>query len=395
MILLSICDNADLLSAIKLANSVVDIFKIAVPILLILSIWFSIMGAKKTNNSELIKDAKKSAIFKVIAAVLIFIVPMIFNLTFKSDKYSECLSGVNDKNIAISYSDKVSYLAFVAYEENDSEKLKQAEEYLSKISDVKIKEEYQNKINDIKQAFEVKELIVNVRKSKNKRDYEYAFNLVKKIDDENIRKPLFDELSGINKTIFSNIEEVSSNGYVSNEFGLSYFNQCDVRWGSHVINKTSKLTSTMCTSGDAYASLAMIVSGYNDSEVTPISVFEEIKNNSGYSSMNIGDLHNNEIVGKFNIKSELLFGVNSGSEAETYKKVDKALKSAKTVIVLVHGNYIVLIPGRNGSITLFDSVYSSRNGNYSNLSTLKDKLKVTGKNSDKFIYAVAYSRLDY
>ena len=136
MILLSICDNADLLSAIKLANSVVDIFKIAVPILLILSIWFSIMGAKKTNNSELIKDAKKSAIFKVIAAVLIFIVPMIFNLTFKSDKYSECLSGVNDKNIAISYSDKVSYLAFVAYEENDSEKLKQAEEYLSKISDV-------------------------------------------------------------------------------------------------------------------------------------------------------------------------------------------------------------------------------------------------------------------
>ena len=119
------------------------------------------------------------------------------------------------------------------------------------------------------------------------------------------------------------------------------------------------------------------------------------KNNSGYSSMNIGDLHNNEIVGKFNIKSELLFGVNSGSEAETYKKVDKALKSAKTVIVLVHGNYIVLIPGRNGSITLFDSVYSSRNGNYSNLSTLKDKLKVTGKDSDKFIYAVAYSRLDY
>lgn len=75
MYLLGICDNADIIKLLGIIKVIIIGICAAVPIILIVSLSLNFAKAIKLGEDELAK-AKKNAIPKIIAAVLIFFIPM-------------------------------------------------------------------------------------------------------------------------------------------------------------------------------------------------------------------------------------------------------------------------------------------------------------------------------
>ena len=95
MSILNICEDADVLSVIKIIKLIIDSFRIIVPILLLVSLSIDFLKATALHDSDMLKKASKLAITKGIAVVIIFFVPTIVNMIIltasSDDTYKVCL----------------------------------------------------------------------------------------------------------------------------------------------------------------------------------------------------------------------------------------------------------------------------------------------------------------
>ena len=73
--ILSICDNTTVLKVIHVVNIMITVIKIGVPIALIIAMMIDFMKAIKVGSDDLLAKAKGKVKNRVIAAVLIFLVP--------------------------------------------------------------------------------------------------------------------------------------------------------------------------------------------------------------------------------------------------------------------------------------------------------------------------------
>ena len=60
--LLDICDNADIMSILRIIKIAILIIRIIVPILLIVSLALNYMNAVKSNDADMLSKANKSSI---------------------------------------------------------------------------------------------------------------------------------------------------------------------------------------------------------------------------------------------------------------------------------------------------------------------------------------------
>ena len=77
--IIDICDSPNVLEVMYIINIVITIIKIAVPILLIVSLMITFVKAVSSNDSDALEKAKKSSVAKVIAAILVFFIPTFVN----------------------------------------------------------------------------------------------------------------------------------------------------------------------------------------------------------------------------------------------------------------------------------------------------------------------------
>lgn len=102
--ILNICADPRVLSIIRLAKIAITIIKIVVPIILIVSGMISFV--KATMQGE-INDTLKSLINKVIAAILVFLIPtfvsILANLVASDSEYKACLSDATTEGINAAY----------------------------------------------------------------------------------------------------------------------------------------------------------------------------------------------------------------------------------------------------------------------------------------------------
>ena len=114
MNVLSICSSPDILKIIRIIVLLINIIKVAVPIILIVFLMIKIMGAVSKQNQEEIAKTIRSSIPNIIAAVLIFLVPtfvdIVARLSFPNSDYVKCISGISKEKIEIAYDEKMSSL---------------------------------------------------------------------------------------------------------------------------------------------------------------------------------------------------------------------------------------------------------------------------------------------
>lgn len=89
----------------EIINGVMDIIRIAIPLLLILLIGVDFGKAIFASDDKAISKAKKNAITRIIIAIVIYFVPTLINLVFNiandvwaDAHYEICVLGENDNN---------------------------------------------------------------------------------------------------------------------------------------------------------------------------------------------------------------------------------------------------------------------------------------------------------
>ena len=155
MNILSICSEPNILKIIRIIVLLINIIKIAVPIVLIIFLMIKIMGAVSKQNQEEISKTIKSSVPNLIAAVLIFLVPtfinMIVRLSMPNSDYTKCISGATIEKIETAYETKMSNLVATAETTLKYSDYSKALLYLSNIKDEAKKKEYSEKLEVIKE----------------------------------------------------------------------------------------------------------------------------------------------------------------------------------------------------------------------------------------------------
>ena len=360
MNILSLCDNGDVLSVLRIVNIAIMIIKIAVPILLILVGMITLMKAIKVGDEDLLPRAKKQLINNAIAAVVIFLVPTLVNVlsrlsTEDGGSYLSCLNKATVENINQAY-------------------VTQAEELLAKSQE-----------------------------NLNYNGYYSAVTVVAKIKDKELKKKYNERLDSMYKEIESILKErneqekptgdggTSSSGEALGD-GSSFptYTQCDSRWGNKSYNGTN-----LCNAGCGYTSLAMVLSGIKrDPTITPDSVHEyiygnRISINPGGGAITDVALYDNRVASHYGVKIEVLFGRGSVGKAEASKRLVNALNQGKKVVLLRPGHYIAL-SGNGSQIEVHDPAWYGKNGVY-DINGVYNTFCCDGTGSCGFVYAVAYS----
>ena len=102
--MLNICADPRILSIIRLVKIIITIIKIVVPIILIVTGMISFV--KATIKGE-VNDTLKGLINKVIAAILVFLIPtfvsLLVNLVSSDSEYKACLSDSTTEGINAAY----------------------------------------------------------------------------------------------------------------------------------------------------------------------------------------------------------------------------------------------------------------------------------------------------
>lgn len=400
MFILSICDNAEILSVLRLIKIVIGIIRVIVPILLILSLSLEFAKAVMSNDSDLLKSASSAAVKKSIAAVLIFFIPtfmnMIGNMTSDDGMYKTCLENATVENIDAAFEIRAQTLMAQAKDNISNTSYQLAKMSVRKIKDPILRSQYENELQDLKVVLKAQELINIAAKTLTEEDYEAALEAVELIEDQTIKDELNTKLEVVASMMSVYAEEYSSDGYVKNPLGLPYYDQCDPRWGSVKTNTGG--TPDICGSACGYTALSMVAAGFNkDMSITPLTVVTQMKPGmpGAYSKGAIGDgdLYSSETENRYNLNAEVLFGRDHGlTDNETKARVMRALNAGKAVVLLRPWHYVTLVGDGNGKIILLDPNHADKNGKY-NIDTLYDLLssQSADKSEATFVYAVAYT----
>ena len=156
--ILSICDNPSVLSVIDIIKTIIQIIRIAVPIILILSCMISYMKAIK-DDDELAKTSKL-IVNKVISAVLIFLIPTFVNIigyVTGSEDFKECLHFGSNNSVTNVYEDKINELIDKVKETGDYNDYLNLKNYLNQIRDRKIRDKYDPILEEIYNEYFVTE----------------------------------------------------------------------------------------------------------------------------------------------------------------------------------------------------------------------------------------------
>ena len=155
MNMLSICDTPEVAQVIQIINTIITIIKISVPIILIVALSMDFLLAIKVGDADLLKKATEGAVKKMIAAVLIFLIPsfvsLIIDLVNPSIGYKECL---NVKYSASAYETKAEALVAKAESTTTTNDYSAAVIAVSKVTDINKRVAYQKRLNAVKEIID-------------------------------------------------------------------------------------------------------------------------------------------------------------------------------------------------------------------------------------------------
>lgn len=400
MLILSLCDNAEVLSVIRIVNIMIKVIQIGVPIALIVSLMLEFMHAITSHDQDALKKAQNMAIKRAIATVLVLMVPTFVNFITgvidEDNTYKQCMENATVENIQAAFTAQASRLMDIAVEKASSSTYLLAKVAVNKISDEATKQAYLKELEDVKVIIDAKDALALVSRTKKEKDYEKAVAAVELIEDETVKKELTKELETIAKSMKNYASEYSSSGAVANPLGLPYYNQCDSRWGSYQYDTGG---ATLCSSSCGYTSYSMIAAGFTgDFSINPYTIVEHFRaplpSSRGYGAAADAELQSNSHAAQFGMSVEVLFGRGSSlSASQKQNLIQNAVNQGKAVIILRPWHYVVVVSDGSGNVILLDPARSGNNGAH----TIAEVYSIMQNNSAEksspaFVMAMAYTK---
>ena len=367
--ILSICESADVLSALRLVKIIIRLIRVLVPILLLVSLTLDFVAAMTSHDDDALNKTIRSVIPKSVAVIAIFFIPqfvsIVVGLTSSSDAYKLCLQNATVENISRAYIEEADVYMKDAEKNVSRSSLNLARRAVNRILDDDIKKEYLEKLDNLEYVIVAKEWLNRLRQSLSQSDYDKASEAISKVPFADMRAELEKELEQISLSMAQSVGEYSSDGYVVNPLGIPYYNQCDPRWGNYkydIGGGSDGGMATLCSSSCGYTSLAMVVAGLSgDLSVVPLTMVElfraPLPSQRGYGAASIGELSDASKLAKYNVYPEVI--------GTSHESVMAALNSGKALVVLRPGHYVCLVGDGAGQVIVLDPYWSNHNGRVS------------------------------
>ena len=368
--ILSICNNPELLSIIRLLKLFLVALQIAAPIMLVVSLMLDYTKALKEGSDASLKKTFSNSISRVVSCIILFIVPTFVNVvisvtTLDEGSYKSCLNNATVEKIQTAYDTRARDYVSSAKTNLDRFSYQSAKSALKDMSDGEEKNNLEKELEDLKLAIEAKELVERVRNTKKDSDYSKAADAVEKVKDPELKKELEEELEQISLTMNKYVADYSSNGnYIENTLGLPHYQQCDSRWGGikyDIGGGPNGGMATLCSSSCGYTSFSMIAAGLNrDFSITPPTVVSKMRNiniaageytRRGYGAASVAELTSATNMSYYGLSAKTI-----GGSGETKRQnIMRELNSGHAVLILVPGHYMTLAPSSDPSkVVLLD-----------------------------------------
>jgi len=195
MIILDICSNADVLKILRIVKIVLLILRIAGPVTLILSLMIHYLRAVKDNDSDALIKANKTAVPKIIAAIILFLIPTFVNIIasivgYNSETYLSCIDYATIENIDAAYAK-----AAIKAVDNAKSTLKESDynyalNAINKISNESTKKDLINELSEVKIYFEVSKAINSLKNNFSREKYKEITDKIESIKDSVIKEKL-------------------------------------------------------------------------------------------------------------------------------------------------------------------------------------------------------------
>ncbi len=152
--ILSICSDPKVLEIMRIVNLVINVIRIAVPIILIFVLMIKLVGAVTKSDEDGLKKVLKTAPKNILAAALVFLVPMIVrivvHITAPDSEYEKCITITSVSEVNNSYEQRMEQLVLKAEETKTLNDYNAAYNYLKYIKDADKRKEYEERLEKIK-----------------------------------------------------------------------------------------------------------------------------------------------------------------------------------------------------------------------------------------------------
>lgn len=203
--ILDICANSNVLKAIRFAKIVIDIIKIIVPIILILSLSIEYLMAIKKDDPDLLAKANKNVIRKTIAAILVFLIPTVVGISLRlsnpePDTPLACIRDATLSNISKAAINESKQLLEQAKTNLSITDLQAAKQIINDMPDSSSeKKELENEVIKINNYIKIQEAITSLKSNNNEELYKKIEKSINEISDPEVKEKLKKEFEEAGK----------------------------------------------------------------------------------------------------------------------------------------------------------------------------------------------------
>ena len=196
MVILSLCDNVNVLLIFKIIKTIITLIKIVVPIILIFSLVTNYMTAIKSNDTDLLSKANKSAVPKIIAAILVFLIPTFVGIlsdisSFNRVEFFKCINNSTTENInEIRIRDARAKIGMVK-DDPTSNNYTQALIVVNKIKNNDDKKALLDELNNYRKYVDINNALNKLKSNKTKENRDKANELIEALSDSDPYKENF------------------------------------------------------------------------------------------------------------------------------------------------------------------------------------------------------------
>ena len=203
MYILDICENGDVLSVFKIVNLVILLIKIIVPIGLIVSVMIEYL--KAVMNHDEIAITNKLFVNKIMAAVLVFLIPTFVNLVIssvdpKGISYAGCLENATNENINAAYVKTANKRIDAVKDSLLTADYQIAMSSVNKIKDESAKTEVKTELEGLKESVDLYADLDKLSQDYDRDKYLEYREKIGAIQNKEIKEKLEEKLSTVIKT---------------------------------------------------------------------------------------------------------------------------------------------------------------------------------------------------
>lgn len=214
--ILTFCENPIVLEVMSVIKILIRIITIVVPIILIISSMIMFTREMAGGKDDLVSDGLKNFATKLIAAVLIFLIPTFVNIivgmTSGDFEFSKCLNVNNTRSIQAARTKGVESYIEIANNSLSFGDYQKALTEVNKLSDEATRNKYLKKLKETKEQIDIKNQIINYVNEGTVESYNKAVSIINSIKNANARKELMDKINELKNILDKQVSGGGSSG---------------------------------------------------------------------------------------------------------------------------------------------------------------------------------------